>query len=137
MASEGRLRSGFEGQLCAMDGCRLPLTYEAGVYLHKDRTTGQMVLFCEGCPVRVACLEFALAAEDALDHRSAVSRHGWWGGLGPRERAALAAGRQRPAPVSAHGTEARYRRQGCRCEACRAAAALADRNRRARRRQAA
>jgi WhiB family redox-sensing transcriptional regulator len=35
---------------------------------------------CNGCPVRVECLEYALAA---------VEREGMWGGLSPEERRRL------------------------------------------------
>lgn len=81
---------------------------------------------CAGCPVRVACLDFAL--------RRSVS--GLWAGLGERERADLAAqlGIPRLCPseehvlegdnvyVDPHGNE--------RCKPCRA---KADRQKRARR----
>jgi WhiB family redox-sensing transcriptional regulator len=43
---------------------------------------------CRGCPVRTACLEFALAAR--LDH-------GVWGGLNEMERRSLRRSRQRKA----------------------------------------
>lgn len=43
---------------------------------------------CRGCPVRTACLEFALAAR--LDH-------GVWGGLTELERRSLRRSRQRKA----------------------------------------
>jgi hypothetical protein len=41
---------------------------------------------CEDCPVRWKCLDTAMAAEAGLH---SASRYGIWGGLTPRERAAL------------------------------------------------
>lgn len=43
---------------------------------------------CAGCPVRVACLEFALAHDE---------RHGVWGGASERQRRAMRAVRVREA----------------------------------------
>ena len=40
---------------------------------------------CDRCPPRLACLALALCAEPA------DARHGWYGGLGPVDRDALAA----------------------------------------------
>jgi WhiB family redox-sensing transcriptional regulator len=45
---------------------------------------------CLGCPVRVRCLEYALANQE---------RFGVWGGLSERERRALAANEEPPAPA--------------------------------------
>jgi WhiB family redox-sensing transcriptional regulator len=42
---------------------------------------------CSGCPVRLQCLDYALAAG---------IRHGLWGGLSVKERAALAGARRGP-----------------------------------------
>lgn len=47
---------------------------------------------CQGCDLRPACLEAALAMEGG---RSATSRWGVWGGLDESERAALARKRRR------------------------------------------
>jgi WhiB family redox-sensing transcriptional regulator len=44
---------------------------------------------CLRCPVRVTCLEFALASDQSF---------GIWGGLTDGERAKLRAARARPAP---------------------------------------
>lgn len=51
--TEGRLVSGFEGQHCASDACRIALTTATGAYLHKDREDGRLVLFCEACSEHV------------------------------------------------------------------------------------
>lgn len=42
--------------------------------------------FCAICPARDACLQVAMREEAGLEMSS---RHGVWGGLGPRERAEL------------------------------------------------
>lgn len=63
-------------------------------YSEKGGSTREAKRICKQCPVRVQCLEEAMAAGD---------RHGIWGGLSERERAALArerAGAQE-APVAA------------------------------------
>lgn len=72
---------------------------------------------CAGCPVRVACLQWA------IDRREAW---GIWGALDPKERAKYAeevgAG---GLTISEHGTRARYTgtksTPGCRCDPCRRA----------------
>jgi len=47
---------------------------------------------CSGCHVRPECLDYALAAG---------IRHGLWGGLSAKERAALARSRRQPATADA------------------------------------
>lgn len=47
--SEGRLVSGFEGRFCASNVCRVPLNLTVGAYLHRDRESGKLVMFCEAC----------------------------------------------------------------------------------------
>nr|WP_241265957.1 WhiB family transcriptional regulator [Streptomyces boncukensis] len=44
----------------------------------------EALALCARCPVRLACLALALRTEDP------VHREGWYGGLGPAERDALA-----------------------------------------------
>lgn len=53
MAEDGRLVSGYEGRSCAADHCQVALTPETGAFLHKNRETGKLVLFCEGCSLVV------------------------------------------------------------------------------------
>lgn len=51
----------------------------------------QAKVICQGCPVRVECLEDAMANEPRRPLRLwKVSRHGAWGALTPRERNDLA-----------------------------------------------
>ncbi len=82
---------------------------------------------CEACPVRDACLEYALDAGEP---------HGMFGGLTPEERHKI----RRPGPRERRtarllvcGTEAGYRRHHRRkervCDACREAANSAQRDR--------
>lgn len=67
---------------------------------------------CGRCPVRIECLEYALAWN---------IRHGIWGGLSPTQRRPLAAtSRRAQRIVAAHGTTTRYG-GGCRCDGCRRA----------------
>lgn len=73
---------------------------------------------CSRCPVREACLDFALTYR---------VKHGFWGGTTPRERRRLAKDHPKRASVQhAHGTYNRYR-AGCRCHWCRRANAEARR----------
>jgi len=50
---EGKLVSGYQGRLCAADHCRAPLTEQTGAYLHKNRESGKLVMFCEACSTEV------------------------------------------------------------------------------------
>lgn len=52
---------------------------------------------CGDCPVRLACLEDALAMEG---RRAGQSRFGMWGGLTPDERASLWRSRSRRGAAS-------------------------------------
>jgi hypothetical protein len=54
---------------------------------HPDegRPTDLALARCSGCPARLACLALAMRAEDP------EARYGWYGGLGPADRDALAA----------------------------------------------
>jgi hypothetical protein len=78
---------------------------------------------CMNCPVRLICLNYALARAEPW---------GVWGGLDPGERAALADLTGLPAPtvLPAHGFRARYAKHGCRCRACRYAHAVYEHRRR-------
>ena len=82
---------------------------------------------CADCPVRGECLLTALIAGEPW---------GIWGGLDTDERANLARQGGFPAPnvVPRHGVHARYVRHGCRCDVCRHAHALYERQRRRARR---
>jgi hypothetical protein len=63
--SEGRLVSGFEGRLCANSVCRVPLNLTVGAYLHRDRASDRLILFCEACSHDVqlhAALRFPFVA---------------------------------------------------------------------------
>lgn len=51
-------------------------------------TTAKAVAICNDCPVRVACLEYALSHNE---------RHGVWGGRSERQRRRLRAQRKRAA----------------------------------------
>lgn len=81
------------------------------------------------CPVREACLAWALDADE---------RYGVWGGLSPNERKKLARGQkpraQRDREPITHGTEAgskaHYRRGEKPCRPCLEAARIAHRARR-------
>jgi WhiB family transcriptional regulator, redox-sensing transcriptional regulator len=67
---------------------------------------------CEGCPVRVECLDYAVRWRIVF---------GVWGGLSEGERRRLYDTVERPRRLpAAHGTTTRYAR-GCRCEVCREA----------------
>jgi hypothetical protein len=60
----GRLASGFEGRHCQSISCHAALTEETGAYLHTDRDSGKLVMFCEGCSAYVGLhnsLRFPLA----------------------------------------------------------------------------
>lgn len=61
---------------------------------HKGGTTRPAKAVCAGCPVRLACLEYALANQE---------RHGIWGGLSEWERRKLEVRATRPdlRPVTA------------------------------------
>ena len=56
---------------------------------HQARSTAaQARAICAGCPIRVACLNYAMEMEaSTVDTRH---RHGVWGGLLPEQRAELA-----------------------------------------------
>jgi hypothetical protein len=84
---------------------------------------------CAGCPVRAQCLAEALGTGEAW---------GIWGGLDADEREPLAEQQGHPAPAvkPAHGTNPRYAKHGCRCDACRQAHTAYERARRERRRAA-
>jgi Transcription factor WhiB len=79
---------------------------------------------CHGCPVRAACLEFALGLLAATGQL-----HGIWGAMTARQIREVAASQSRPSrKVAQHGTRSRYVR-GCRCRRCRAANATDKRRR--------
>jgi len=82
---------------------------------------------CADCPVREQCLAEALGNGEAW---------GIWGGLDADEREPLAEQLGHPAPMvkPAHGTNPRYAKHGCRCDACRQAHTAYERARRERRR---
>lgn len=78
---------------------------------------------CAGCTVKGACIEAALTAGEPW---------GIWGGLDPGERATLAEQRGiafRPRSIAPHGTNPRYAKHGCRCDACRSAHTTYERSR--------
>lgn len=52
--TEGKLRSGYEGSCCALSDCLVALSSETGAYLHRDRLTGKLALFCEPCSIFIA-----------------------------------------------------------------------------------
>lgn len=116
--------------LCAGLDCELWFPAEVsrrGRHRHgEDRAAKQI---CESCPVSHQCLQHA------LDHDES---DGVWGGLSPQERRELKQVRLRPMSEMAHGTEAgakqHERRNEDPCPRCQAAAALAARERKARRR---
>ncbi|TDP90525.1 WhiB family transcriptional regulator [Labedaea rhizosphaerae] len=68
-------------------------------------------LICAGCPVRFQCAVGALERGEA---------YGIWGGLDRRDRKAIALkyGYPIPAVVPEHGSDARYKKHGCRCPEC-------------------
>jgi hypothetical protein len=77
---------------------------EPDVYHPDQGQPGQLALArCAGCQVRLACLALALRAEDP-DMRS-----GWYGGLGPEDRDAIAAflGLSKPETELVHDSAAR------------------------------
>jgi hypothetical protein len=88
---------------------------------------GECRALCAGCPVREQCLAEALLAGEAW---------GIWGGLDADEREPLAEQQGHPAPAvkPAHGTNPRYAKHGCRCDACRQAHTAYERARREARR---
>ena len=51
-------------------------------------TAARAKAICAGCPIRVACLNYAMEMESTTDDRR--HRHGVWGGLLPDERLELA-----------------------------------------------
>lgn len=55
--------------------------------------TREAIEACTSCPVRITCLETALEHEAGLPREM---RYGVWGGLNPRERAAMDPGRRPP-----------------------------------------
>lgn len=59
------------------------------ILVNKGRHPGKRV--CDGCPVRVECLDYALTANE---------REGVWGGLTPRERAKVRRERRRMGRVA-------------------------------------
>lgn len=75
---------------------------------HPDqgRPADLALLRCRDCPARLACLGLALRAEEP------GARYGWYGGMGPDERSAIAAslGPAEPAPVPVPETAARAAR---------------------------
>lgn len=77
---------------------------DPGAY-HPDegRPTDLALARCFSCRARLACLGLALRAEDP------EARCGWYGGLGPDDRDALAAslGGRKPSAAPATDTEAR------------------------------
>ncbi|GLZ34872.1 hypothetical protein Lesp02_70590 [Lentzea sp. NBRC 105346] len=84
-------------------------------------------IVCAACPVRWQC------AEDALKRGEP---HGISGGLDKQDRKALAReyGFPPPTVLPDHGTNARRVKHGCDCVPCKAAHALYERERRARKR---
>lgn len=54
MTDEGKILHGYEGRHCALDTCRIPLTEQTEAYLHKDRETGQLLMFCGDCSIHVS-----------------------------------------------------------------------------------
>jgi hypothetical protein len=58
---------------------------------------------CAGCPARLACLALALRAEDPQ------ARSGWYGGLGPADRDALASSLAAGAPATRQVPELAFR----------------------------
>jgi len=78
-----------------------------------DSFTPAAKAICNGCPVKAACLEFAL--DNNIDD-------GVWGGTSPKERAKLRRGRPRPCGMCGQpltpgrGNTARYC-PGCKQEA--------------------
>jgi hypothetical protein len=83
---------------------------------------------CCRCEVRQACTDAAMAAGEPW---------GIWGGLDPDERATMAQAQGIPPPrvLPPHGTNPRYAKHGCRCDACRSAHRVHERTRLRRRRQ--
>lgn len=83
------------------------------------------LIVCAACPVRLQC------ATDALKRGEPW---GMWGGLDRADRKAIAAqyGYPVPAMVPDHGTDARYKKNGCRCPDCKQGHAVYEFDRRAR-----
>lgn len=80
----------------------------------RGSTIARAIAICEACPVRVDCLQHALAAKE---------KFGIWGGLSEKERRTLRrrrATRESLPAVKPHGTLSRFH-YGCRCPECRAA----------------
>lgn len=78
---------------------------------------------CQGCPVRLKCLDWATSIND---NGQVQELHGMWGGMSPEERRAIVRRRQGKAPAAiAHGTKRGYRTHRRRgeepCDWCRAA----------------
>lgn len=97
-----------------------------GRHRHGDDRDAKRI--CGSCPVIDQCLQHA------LDHGEA---DGVWGGMSPEERRELKRVRLRPMSEMDHGTEAgakaHQRRGEDPCPRCQSAAALAARERKARR----
>lgn len=83
---------------------------------------------CRRCPVRAECLAQAMENQEPW---------GIWGGLSTEERVGLARRQARPQPATLppHGTNRRYCRHGCPCQACKDAHAAYERGQREKRRQ--
>lgn len=82
-------------------------------------------IICAACPVKLECATSALERGEPW---------GMWGGLDRADRKAIAAqhGYPVPAMVPDHGTDARYKKNGCRCPDCKRAHAVYEFDRRAR-----
>lgn len=95
----------------------------APFFTERAETVAEAKAVCADCPVREECGQYA---------RTIPGLEGVWGGLDESDRRRLrrkrGAGTGRPrATTNACGTPNKYRRGGCRCELCTAAAAEACR----------
>lgn len=78
-------------------------------------SVGPARMWCNGCPVRQECLDYALEMNE---------RHGIWGGSSEMDRRRMRKGRKPRSLVGiGHGKLARYN-DGCRCDDCVAQADL-------------